>query len=387
MTIFISIIFAFIPIMGLMLSIIGYIINDNRKSNIIYSFLIALFLGLIAYNFNPPKDYDLFRHHLVVENLIGKNFNYFFKYSKIVDLEQFPLLICYLVGKTKQINLLQFIIVTIGYFIIFYLLGDYKIDKKIKPLLFILLSSFTFFSFNALNFLSGLWYYLAVIIFSLAFYFDYIKEKNKIFCYVLYLLAFLLHNSMLFPLAILIIYKIFKNKLNIKILIITILIFLLPTFILEFVNSILNISVLKTIERTFNSYFFNNSQMYKFYGGKVFIIEIMKSLIILISICMQSNRKKITGINGFIILLFISMIVMLLKSIVMLRFVMLIGFLGIIPLFDTFNNLTKNKVFLIILIFILLIIYFSYFIKLFRYQDFGNLFSEKIVHSIIYYFN
>ena len=378
--------FIIMPLLGFFISLFCYFFDKTNKRTILYSLLVALFLGLMAYKFIPPSDYDLFRHHLIVRNLIGKDFSYFLNYAKVADLEFLSLLICYIVAFFKNVDLLQFLVVFIGYFLIFYILRDYRNKTNIKMIPFILICSFTLFSFNALSFISGLWNYLAIIIFSFSMYNEYEKKGNKVFCYFLYGLTLLLHNSMIFPLAVLIIYKSFKNKLNIKSIIVIILLFITPTVILNFINNIVDINVLKTISNTYNSYFTHDAYMYKFYGGKVFIMEMLKLFIILLSIFFQNQKSKINNINGYIFLLTIAVILMIPKSIVMIRFIMLIQFVGIVPMINSLEKINRNKIIYIYIIIISIIIYILYFIKLFHFQNFGDLFSEKILTNIFNFF-
>ena len=374
-------IYFFLPIIGGAFVLLFYLF-DTKKNSFLYSLLLGVTLGIIAYYFVPPHDYDLYRHHIIVENYIGKDLTFFISSLKLIDCEFFPLLISYIISFTKNVDLLQFVITTIGYTIIFYIIHDYRKNTNIDIFTFIIVTLFTFFGFNALNFISGLWNYIAIILFSLSLYFDYIKKYNKKICYLLYFITLLFHNSMIFPIIILIIYKIFNNKLNLKSIIISILICIAPAFLLALINSIVNIQFFQNIEQLYYAYF-KNSHMYEFYGGTVFLIEITKLIVIIACLLIQKERKKTDNINGFIILLSICILSVLPQSIVMIRFIMLLQFIGIVPIFDALKKNTKLKLLYIFGIIVLTLIYSIYTYKLFKNQNFGTLFNYNIFKNII----
>ena len=374
-------IFSLLPIVGVAFVLFFYLF-DAKKNSVLYSLLLGITLVIIAYYFIPPQDYDLYRHHLIVENYIGKDLTYFISSLKLIDREFLPLLISYIISFTKNVDILQFFITAIGYTIIFYIIHDYRKNTSINIFSFIIITLFTFFGFNALNFISGLWNYIAIILFSLALYLDYIKKYNKKICYLLYFIALLFHNSMIFPTIILIIYKIFKNKLNLKSIIISILICIAPSFLLTLINSLVNIQFFQKIEQLYNAYFQNN-YMYNFYGGTPLLIEITKLIVIIVCLLIQKERNKIDNINGFIILLSTCILSVLPQSIVMIRFIMLLQFIGIVPMIDAFKKFTKLRLLIIFGIIILTLIYFVYMYMLFKNQDFGTLFNYGIFKNII----
>lgn len=374
-------IFSLLPIVGVAFVLFFYLF-DAKKNSVLYSLLLGIALGIIAYYFIPPQDYDLYRHHLIVENYIGKDLTYFISSLKLIDREFLPLLISYIISFTKNVDILQFFITAIGYTIIFYIIHDYRKNTSINIFPFIIITLFTFFGFNALNFISGLWNYIAIILFSLSLYLDYIKKYNKKICYLLYFIALLFHNSMIFPTIILIIYKIFKNKLNLKSIIISILICIAPSFLLTLINSLVNIQFFQKIEQLYNAYFQNN-YMYNFYGGTPLLIEITKLIVIIVCLLIQKERNKIDNINGFIILLSTCILSVLPQSIVMIRFIMLLQFIGIVPMIDAFKKFTKLRLLIIFGIIILTLIYFVYMYMLFKNQDFGTLFNYDIFKNII----
>lgn len=369
------------PFLNLIVFLFTYLFKKNTRG-ILYSILIGTTLGLAAYYFVPPNDYDLYRHHLIVNSLSQIKFSKFLLISNKIDLEILPLFYSYIISKIGNIDLLQFFVVSIGYSILFYLLYDYRKRTNLNNINFIVILLFTIFGFHALYFISGLYCYIAIIIFSLAFYNEYVRNGNKKISYLLYLSTLFIHNSMFFAVFILIVYKLFKDKINIKSLVICLGIVIFATYILQYLNSIIDFQILKTITNMYTNYIERNNSMKKFYSGTVLFIEVSKLIITLLCIFLQKERKKSKGINGFIILLSLCTILMIPRSRVMIRFVMLIQFLGIVPIMDYFKSKNKNRIFIFTIITVLSMIYILYFYRLFYNQNFSNLFSEKIFRNI-----
>lgn len=367
--------FILFPILGIPIYIFCYLNNKNKKG-ILYSSIIGLTLGILAYYFIPRSDYDLYRHQLVVTQLMGINFNEFLSLTKEIDLEFLPMLYSYLISFTHNLNLLQFFVVSLGYGILFYILYDYRKISKIKLIPFIFVVLFTIFGFNTLYFISGLYYYIAVILFTLAFYNEYVKNGNKVLSYILYITTLFIHDSMLFALAILLIYKLFSNKFNFKSAMMCIMIFSLSFYVLRFFSTNLNIGFFTTLFNMYKAYITKNDSLKRLYSGTILFIEISKLITTIICIFLQNERKKFKGVNGFILLLSLSTLIMMNRSRVMIRFVMLIQFIGIVPMMDSLSKLKKNKVLLLLMIIILSLLYILYFIYVFKSQNFGNLKSN-----------
>lgn len=351
------------------IAVFGYF-YDFKKRGVIYSIIIGALLGIIAYHYLPPVNYDLYRHHLVVLDLIDKDFVYFINHLHNYDMDLLPALYSYIIAILKNINLQQFFIVSSGYAIILWIFQDLRKNMKIDSFIFIVVLLFTLFGFNALNFISGLWYYIATIIFFLAFYFEYYRKEKKMLCYLLYFLTILIHNTMIFAVGILLVYKLFKNKISLKLLMVVILTFFISSYFLNWINSYIDISFINSFVKMMNTYYAKNDYMHKFYSGMAFFIEMSKLIITLFIVLCQKRENRLNGINGFIILLALCTILMLPKSIVMIRFVMLIQFIGIIPVFSYFEKLTKNKLLMLFLLLLLLASYIVYFYRMFQYQAF-----------------
>ena len=269
------ILFILFPIIGLPIYLFYYVFDKNKKG-ILYSAVIGLTLGILAYYFVPRTDYDLYRHQMIVSQLTGISFQQFLILSKEIELEFLPSLYSYIIALFHNLNLLQFFIVSLGYFILLFMLYDYRKISKIKVLPFLFIVLFTLFGFNTLYFISGLYYYIAIIIFAYAFYIEYVKKGNKMVSYLLYLSTLFIHNSMAFALIILFIYKLCMNKFNLKSAFICIFIFSLSFYVINFINSIFDIQFLDTVLKMYNSYVTRDDSFKILYSGIILFIEITK---------------------------------------------------------------------------------------------------------------
>lgn len=372
--------FIIVPVIGLPIYALYYLLDRNKKG-ILYSLLLGFMFGVLAYYFNPPENYDLYRLKLIVSELVNLDFKEILTLTKVSDLEFIPMIYSYLIATTHNFNLLQFFVVTLGYSILFYMLYDYRKYTKLDTISFMAVVLFTIFGFNTLYFISGLYNYIAIIIFAFAIYNEYIKKNYKIISYILYVLTLFIHNSMFFPFAILLIYKISNNKFNFKSSFLVLFVFFFAYYILNFINNYANMSIITKVLNMYNSYVSSNGEFKHLYSGYILLIELIKWVITLACVIFQKNRKKLNEANGFILLLSLGTLVMIPRSRVMIRFVMLIQFIGIVPMIDLLKYNHKNRVlnFMIIAGFGFMFLSYTFFVL--RGENFGYL-SSNIFSNI-----
>ena len=376
--------FIIAPLLGIPIYIFLYANSGNKKQNILYSLLIGLSLGIISYYFVPKIGYDLVRHQNVVYRLTNIDFKSFLIFTKNYDLEFIPLLYSYVISFMNNVDLLQFFIVSIGYSIILYILNDYKIQQNLNKLFFCIISFFIVIGFQHLYFISGLYFYIAIIIFSLIIYLDYIKNKNNKLCIILYIFTIFIHNAMFLPLVLIIIHKFLKNKFNFKTIFIILLIFFCSFLLINYFNQIFNNNITNSLMKMYGNYVENESQFKVYYSGVLYFLEIFKLGIIVLSIILLNKNKKI---NGFILTLSSMTLLMMTRSSVAIRYIMLVQLIGIIPIIDIFKS-NKKEIKIIILILLILgsILYIVYYHSIFKLQNFGNL-EYKFFDNIINIFN
>lgn len=361
-------------------------IFDKKRGTIIYSLLLAVVFGILSYYMIPKADFDLYRLHGIVKSVSIMNFEDFLTNISKYDLEIIPLFYSYFISIFDNVNLLQFFVVGSGYFSLFYILSDYRKITKIKSnYVFFLITINIIFGLNILYFFSGLYCYLAMILFSLIYYLDNYKYKNNkksIFTF-LYLLLPFIHSSMFIPVLLLLLYKL-KNRLTIKQIILCFILFLTIYPIMIFINSYINATFINRLIMMYDSYVFNNEHYILLYQGNNLIIEAIKIIIVPLSIILNKDKEKCSKTNGFIILLVISLLMLLPKSIVSIRYAMLIHFLGIFPMFDLCCNNKKSmkKIAFIILLIAINIFYIMLFYKTIRFFNFGDFFDYDFYKNI-----
>ena len=232
---------------------------------------------------------------------------------------------------------------------------------------------FTIFGFYVLYFISGLYVYIGAIIFSLTFYLDYYKKSNRLIVYLLYFLTIFIHDSMLFPLGILALYKLFKSNINIiSMLVISFLIFFSYTILFHLAYTY-SVNFLEPIFKMYSSYLSNGEYMIRLYRGNIFFIEISKIMVIFISTIILYIKENKNKYYNFIILMILSTLFMVTRSIVMIRFSMVIQLIGIVPLSNYFIEMKnkKNKLLMFIFLSVLSLYYLLYFIYILKQQTFN----------------
>lgn len=382
----VALLFLVFPLLSLPFILIGYFYDPRRR--FIYSLLFGIFMGIMAYQFTPPQTYDLFRHHELINEYMTFNWTYFLQVLA-ETAEPLQAIINYAVSLTHNVNVIQFGIVAIGYTILLSIIGDAakRFEVAKRPLFFTLL--FIVSSFTLINFFSGLWNYLAMIVFALALYRDFAGKKPKIISYLLYALTPLIHSGMFFPLILLIIFKLFREKVGILMITVALLVFVAPAVLLPAINSLVTIPIFSQLEPMYAAYFLNGSQYTNLYGGNVLIMELLKSApcIVVALVYAKSQRGEgLTGIHkiaGFTLLLLLSTLVLVVNSIVFLRFVLLAQFI-VAPLLLVFLSRQKSEVRIALTIYLVVtsIIYILYQYMTLRGLDFNHLIPGGLLNNI-----
>ena len=380
-------IFILFPIIGLPIYFFLFVF-DKKRNSMFYPILLGVSLGIISYYFIPKVGYDLIKNQAVVQLFRNISFKTFLDYTKVIDLEFLPLLYSYIISFFNNVNLLQFFVVSIGYALLFYMLYDFRKIKNIDYFSFIVLTIFIIFGFNTLYFISGLYCYIGIIIFALGIYYEYIKKKNKAICYSLYILSLFVHSSLFLPAFLLIMFKINKEKFNINTIVACFLIFVFALEIISLFNNIFPSVIFTRIIYMYNNYVTKNEHYKIYYSGTILFIELSKLLITLLFTFIDRNKKENIKTNDYILLLSLSTILMLFRARVTIRYVMLIQFIGIIPITSVISRTKgKNKLLLSSVIMVFGMFYLLHFISIFSEQSFGLLFDNKFYNTIFTIFN
>lgn len=374
MVLILSVLFCFFPIIICPLLGLGIIFSSKFKK--IYSLLFALSLALIAYIWVPSDTYDLFRWHVEMQSLAFYNFQHFISYG-FSQFEFLNYLIKYLISLTGDLNLVQFFVTFIGYYCIFWMISDYSKRKNIGKFSLFITLIFTCLSLYYIDFISGLWFYFAVIIFSLGIYCDYII-KTKFIHYILYVISIFLHMSTVYLLFLLIYNKLFKRKSLFFKLLIIILIFLLPGIIIPFLYNKFDIDFISKIYKLYNSYFVNGVQFAQLHNGNNLLLALCRIVpYIIIIYSFKLNLKKDNyKYYHFLIFTIVSVLLLIISATVFIRFVYFIQLIFIPLLLDFFNEnkITYNKLIVLVIILIVSICLI--------YKQYVSIKQSNLIHNI-----
>lgn len=322
------------PIISLPFNFLIFLFTHKYKK--IYAFLMAFSLASIAYVWNPGSEMDLYRWHLEVINFKSFNLHELSEYIKI-NLEPINYLIKYCVSKTGNVNLLQFIVVFIGYYEILWMFSDYSYRKSIKISAFLITILFVISSLQYIGFISGLWFNFAIINFALGFYLNY-ERNTKWIHWIFYIVAPLIHISTIFILCLLVFTKMKKRKVKLFSLIIVFIVFLMIGPILTFINSKINIQYIYNL---YESYFINGSQFAVLNNGTNLYLAICRLFICLLIVNSVKNNEEKK--YNFIIFVIVSVFAILISSTVFVRYAFFVQLISIPLIMDYFNKSVITK--------------------------------------------
>lgn len=136
----------FLYLLVMFFVIVGYFL-DYKKRGLLYSIIIGVMIGIIAYNYVPPENYDLYRHHLVVQSLMNHDFAFFLKFFSYSDMDLIPYFYSYFISIIGNVNLQQFFVVSMGYTILLWIFQDIRKSNNISNIIFCIILLFTLFGF------------------------------------------------------------------------------------------------------------------------------------------------------------------------------------------------------------------------------------------------
>lgn len=383
MIILIACIFILLPIFIAPVVAIIYFRDDRYTAA--SSLLIALTLGLIAYNFSPPTSFDLYRHHQAVEGLMKMSIN---QAGNLIATSYEPLAVAinFLVAKSKNVNLLQLSTVTCGYWIIFFMLKDYAKKYRVKATPLALTLLFTISSLTYINYISGIWNYLAMIIFAFAFYLESQPNKNRIVIYAMYLATPLIHSSMFLPLILLFLFKLCGERLGKRLFIAIGIIFASLPLIPPVVSSLSGFTIFSQLEPMYQAYFASGPRFYNLYAGNVLVMETLKASVYIAIVLLTYKKASIEAkrVSSFILLLLAAIVTYAPVSIAATRFILLVQLLGFPILMDYLSSKnTYIKLTLVCIILLLSMVFITYQYLTLRGLDFHGLVPFGLVSNVM----
>ena len=168
-----------------------------------YSWICVLILSLLWFRFNPPFNYDLYRHYeslriygsIMLSDVFAMDGRYYDNYLAYMYLKSYPVysLFAFLIAKIGIKELLVVIATFIVYSSVFVCINCMENDNISKwKYVFSIMS--VLFSINYLG-CSGIRNMMAVCIFHMALFYELVERKNRIACWVVYAACCLIHSQ------------------------------------------------------------------------------------------------------------------------------------------------------------------------------------------------
>lgn len=356
-----------LPFLGLVaygaISLILYLRAKTLAGKIFGSILMGVFFAILAYNFVPKDDYDLVRHWDKADKFKNvESFDSFVRVVKGNKLELLPQMFSFVIAKIGDYNLMQSLMALGGYSMLFYILIDYKNKIQMSNVKFMALLPLAILGQHMLYYFSGLYNYFAINLFALAVYLEFIKGTKKI-PFLLYVITLLIHNSMLLPFALLMLFRFMKKKLTMRSIIIFIIVSVSITIIIDLLVNVFDIAYFENIKHIYHDYVKLNDNMMKYYDGFYLFMSITKIGISLLACWLQRDNEKLRQIRDFVILLSIATIILSFSSIAITRFSSLILFASLPLIIDAMSSKNKNTKFFVLAVSALSIIYLVYTVR------------------------
>lgn len=373
--------FIALPILSFPISAIFFLyVSKVRKYAALF---MAMSIGLVAYCLDPPVTYDLYRHHQLVEMLAPLTPQQFLL-TLSDSLEPIALSLSYIVSQFNNVDILQFIVTSITYWIVIYIIGDYATRVRLsKRYIFLLLAS----TLSATNFIyvaSGLWNNLAIVLFALAVYLGIVKNKGKVLRVSLYLMSILTHVSMLFAVAVLAIWNLFKKRISFMSCMAVVLIFVSPAVILWVISFSTDSPILIQLNELYVSYFVSPDYVSAIYNRTAIIVEMSKLIpVALLVLLYRSNDARMLQLRSLVLLLSLAIIIILPASLIMIRFIFLVQLISL-PIVVTVlaeGRMTHLKAFLMVYMVISSVVFAAYQLFSVLRLDFQELVPGGLVTS------
>lgn len=327
------VVFIACPILSIPFIVVG--LKNNSKHRNLFLFLIASLFALFSYCYNPTASDDLYRHHEEVRQYENTDLGTLLE--KMADSpEQISIAYKFIIGKTGNENLLQYFVALLCYFILLYLLDvnskeneDVSILKKIGVWFFVLSG------FHYLVITSGMFYTLALEIFSLGIFFDY-KFKKKKLGTLLCILPVFIHTCAVLPLVVLVIFKMLGSKMTTKSIIgISVFVFSIG-FLMTVVAPNINNPITNELAKLYSSYFNNEEHWSRLHKTTTLILYLSRLVPVVFGFIITKKRDPI---SDFSVAITVLVLVLFVQTSFSIRYIHIATLCGI-PLFF---HCTKDK--------------------------------------------
>lgn len=358
----------------LSLPFIVYGLKKDHRHTKLYLFVVAVFISLFSYTYTPATTEDITRHHLETIEYEGADLSTLAEdlYTKP---EQLSVTYKYIIGQTGNENLLQFFTSIVCYYILFYLLDDFARKNKStrgRKLIGIWLFVLSGFHFTVIT--SGIFYTLALELFSLGVYISYEKDK-KIAGIIISASTILIHTCAVLPFMILVLYRVLGSKINMKNIIIMALSIMSIGYVLAVIAPSMNIPLVSEISNLYRWYFNNESEWSSLHTPLIMTLYLSRLVPIFIAYKLSPAKREIAGFSLFIA---IAVVVLYPQTTFSIRYIHIAVLCGIPLLFNAVQHEKYGKYF-VHLLYLIATMHISYQV----YQLVSGLYVCKDIDKVL----
>lgn len=228
--------FLIYPILTIPLIVIGSI--RDKKHRIIYMIMLALDIALMSLQLDPSKyGLDLNVYFSTMDIMKQMRIETFLQIY-ITQKEFLTNLLFYIYANIGNYNLWIFTVTFLCYGILFYIIADYAKIKNISSREYIIIMLICILFYNNLFAITGIRNSVAMMIFLLAIYLEYFKEKKNILWRILYIIPCFIHMSMIIGIILRLGMIFYKNKTKKYVIFVLIIYAISPSAILYIANKL-----------------------------------------------------------------------------------------------------------------------------------------------------
>ncbi len=335
--ILITTLFFFFPIISIPCLIIFFLFEKNIKRKKYYAILIAIIISIVMYYFVPDISKDLYRYYIIMRRFANMPFNVFLAYITN-STEPLSNLYFYMISKTGNNNLIMIITTLISYGLIYAVLFNHQEKTKLSNFDFNIVFIFMLSVFYLVDDITGIRFCLARLILFWTLYQDLFKGKKNMTILLLYPISILIHTSCIIFVFARILMFLSKNKFNIKIFFLLLMLILSPQIIISMSSYLSNISFLSSLSIKANEYLHLNAGFYP-----MFILQVIIAILLYITL-IYSKEKGLSNkvyINYILIILSFGLL-MITKTSISTRFIRA-GIIFSLPVIMDYIKSLKNK--------------------------------------------
>lgn len=237
MLVLVLILFIFFPILALPFTLIGLLAEKKINNKKIYCAIFSIIASITLFCLYPDSTMDLYRYYNIMHTYSNMSFNNFS--SEILSgIEPLMNIIFFIFSQMSNHHLLVLFVGIISYFIQFYIIFDYQKKVNLSNFQLNIIIIYFISTFLIIYHIAGIRLCLGRMIFLLALYMDFFKNKHSLFNKLLYVVPIFIHQSILIFLILRICLFLNKNKFDLKFAILMLMVSISPRILISFTEKI-----------------------------------------------------------------------------------------------------------------------------------------------------